>query len=583
MLDSPHVDTGTVPTHPLIRTPDSSAFTAAMRKEQDVMSASALRESRSTNLSFARSLVHRMTENSWRVELQALDIDSHGQGSAVYNIEAEGFSLKFAVFSHMPADSERQGRIADTGFDFFGVLAEGDADPHIFARDHDEFQKHMWKGRTDNTVLGWTVANRSHRLFEHVVEKLTEGGEPHLDVLTEGGGYLIRNAGYYGNGRQGTRAWETLGPENPLGYPYHCDLFTLFLWRCASFDIVEATARARAEHACQLTAAVKRSLGVGNSSGIGTAATLLKWPSWLSAYTTARETVLAYALTKPGPIPAAVVHNVLAELHEQDVEDASTRRGQEQAVMTVCSVLEDIIKNEQTSALATADGSPWKKIWNTAAARVNRHGQECLAAALINSYPEAVEVAVRMIPRAMAIPRATDPRMPAHDLVEIIETRYSWALKIDLTAPSSRERFWYRSEDNGENRRGFRFQDPGVEKESFVDVPGIVQALYTALKSVPGEVLTGEFLLQHPEHSLAVSRVQLANILPYSEIQENFLDRDFLPSDGVKGFLSMLGIERAVPTTSQWVRGVFFRGAPLPEELTGGVRVAAKNARRELV
>jgi hypothetical protein len=69
---------------------------------------------------------------------------------------------------------------------------------------------------------------------------------------------------------------------------------------------------------------------------------------------------------------------------------------------------------------------------------------------------------------------------------------------------------------------------------------------------------------------LAVARVQLAVASPYSELQANVIDRHFRASDGIRCFLTLLGLELLTPASPRWVRGVFYSGAPLPAEVAAG-------------
>src|SRR3954447_5613399 len=88
----------------------------------------------------------------------------------------------------------------------------------------------------------------------------------------------------YGNGRMGTRAWTSYaGTDRALSTPYHVDLFSVYLWRLVSFDLAEATARARNPNSAALDPHIKRHLGIGNSSGLGTVAAVQRWPARFAA------------------------------------------------------------------------------------------------------------------------------------------------------------------------------------------------------------------------------------------------------------------------------------------------------------
>jgi hypothetical protein len=536
---------------------------AVLRGEDEVLGASALRAMAPTRLSFARTLVARIVDRGWRIERRHLEIDGDGIGCAVYGIEAEGVELHFGAFCDPPVDGPRQGRIAEERFDFFGALMEGPVDRARLQRDHRAFLEHAWRGRTDNGCLGWSVANRSARLFDHVVERLAAGVQPDEDRLA--GGYLIRNAGFYGNGRHGTRSWGSLPVGHPLAYPYHVDLFTLYLWRLLALDVVEAAAGRRAPTAATLAPATRRELGIGNSSGIGTGVALLRWPAWLSAYTSARELALAAVRSLPAPRPETELERVAALL-----DDAARAPGTTPAAATVLSDAASAVRAyRRTGRLGDGESPtrPWLALSEWTGRQGNREALERLHAVLIEARPQAADALARRIPEAMAVERGVTPEMTVEELRRLLRDRFDWALDVDLDAPGARERFWYRSEDNGENRRGERALDPGAERETFVDVIGVVQALADALAGVDGATTVGRFLLERPEHALAVSRVQLAGRVAFSEVRANYLAADFVPADAIGYFLAVLGIDGALAVSPQWVRGVFFGGAELPEDV----------------
>src|SRR5262249_14902605 len=152
--------------------------------------------------------------------------------------------------------------------------------------------------------------------------------------------------------------------------------------------------------------------------------------------------------------------------------------------------------------------------------------------------------------------RELAPAMRLERVRELIETEYSWVLELDFSTETARHFFWYRSEENGENRRGERSVDVGVERETFIDVARSGRRLYDFVVSLPPTMTVGEFLLSDPEHTLAVRRVQTAGDNPYSELRADICAKDFLASDGIRSFLAILGLETATPASRRWVRGV---------------------------
>jgi hypothetical protein len=549
---------------PLIRPPD------------EVMGQPQLRAMTASKLSFAQSLIRRMTEHRWSLTLQLCDVAADGTGFLAYDIRAEELHLSFGVFVYPPLPLGHQRLFRDTKVEFLGILLDGPVDVARFERERAEFDGRLWRGRTDSQVYGWTIASRGTRTFEDVVDTLVSGRQPDVTVLDANGGYLIRNGGYYGNGRMGTRAWHSYASAGgALSTAYHVDLFSVYLWRLVSLDLVDATARARNPRAAALDPSIRRHVGIGNSSGLGTVAALVRWPARLSAYILARELAFAYVKSRPGPIldePQRRLHDLLTNAAvayrnapAADPELLEPRDDVSTALLKARAELDRLASD----APGDSTTRPWSELVETVRTYGSPEAVEVLHALLLELYPEVVEFG-RVTVAGMVRPQVVDPTMSVGELRHALEAHFSWALTADLESAGKREFFWYRSEENGENRRGERSVDVGVERETFMDVAGTSRRLYDFLADVPASTSVGRFLLEEPEHALAVARVQLAEDSPFSELRASVCDTDFLASNGIRCFLAVLGIELPTPHSGRWVRGLFFRGAPLPEDLAAG-------------
>ncbi|MEW6438827.1 MAG: hypothetical protein AB1508_16840 [Pseudomonadota bacterium] len=573
----PYLSQGWFDTHGIS---DVDLVLANLRSESCVMRPARLRAIKATPLSFARSLVKRMIAEKWRIERRLIDIDRDGVGKLIYRIFAAGRDFTFVVFSRRSDGTEHPGRIFESNFDLLAALFEGDVDDSRIEHEQQQLDGRLWQGRTDNSCLGWTLANRSVRFFNHIVEHLTQGRQPDKEFLKSGGGYIIRNAGWYGNGRFGSRSWKALGPRHPFSYPYHLDIFPLYLWRTVGFDIVETMARLRNPGAAAvLSAHTKAWMGIGNSSGIGMVAALVRWPAWMSAYNFPRELALAIILSQRGPVDTGAAESLCRLLRRAidyyAEQPDSLIKGVERASV-IKSGLEQVAMNaERMLGELSVGRSPkfgyWRAVTDFADMLGTVELSEQVNALLIQAHPEISDAMLDLFQQAMKVERTLDPTMDVAELRSIIARRYRWALEIDQLASGARKYFWYRSEENGENRRGERVIDPGEERESFVDVVGSIHALSADLARQNSNVAVAEFLLRHPEMSHAVSRVQLAAGFPYTEIRGNIIDANFLPMDGIRFLLSTMGLESSHPNSNQWVRGTFLQGAPLPEAIKQGI------------
>lgn len=550
---------------------DPTAFWAAMRPEAVVMSPEALRAVKATRLSFARTLTKRMTDERWRVDLRYLDVDAVGDGLLLYDISAANQRFTFVARSVRSDGQDRLGRFYESNYDFYGAVLEGRATLERAREEAGRMERHVWSGRTDLATLGWTVANRSNRFFSHVADRLVAGRQPDLSLVATGGGYIIRNAGWYGNGRHGSRAWLSLPPDHAFAHPYHLDLFALYMWRLVGIDVVDAmAAKVAPSVAVSLDEESRRFLGVGNSSGIGMVAALVRWPAWLGTFNLLREMVIARALTRQR-VPDGALEKLRHMLDnaekfyrqqpQLDVAEVEQPKAIADGLATLAIDLAQLGASPSTEY-------PFRQLAEKAAATSSREVLEQLYALLIEIEPHFAAAVDTLLYQSMNMPRTIDPWMTVGAMSRLLDERYGWALSLDLSTSGARHHFWYKSEENGENRRGERDVDPGIDNETFVDVAGSIQVLAAALASTDTSMSMAEFLLAYPEMSNAVSRAQLAQRLPYTEIQANIIHRDFLPMDGIRFLLSTYGLENSMPYSTRWVRGVFFQGAPLADELS---------------
>ena len=141
----------------------------------------------------------------------------------------------------------------------------------------------------------WTRANRSTRLFSHIVESLSTGRQPDVEKLASVG-YLLRTTGFAANGRNGTRPFDYFRETgHPLSSVYQVQMLASLMWREYSYDLVEHLATVANPRADRLDPRIKRFMGVGNSSGIGLAPFVTRHPKLIHAWILARESALAEA------------------------------------------------------------------------------------------------------------------------------------------------------------------------------------------------------------------------------------------------------------------------------------------------
>ncbi len=531
----------------------------------DVATPEALSALKASRLSFLRILVQRMAAERWRIARERFDLDDRGRGVAVYRIETGGAPLHFIVFSDELAEEARTDRIIANHYDGEAILCFGDVTPERIEAQRGQFADFLY-GRADIQTLGWTRVNRSGRVFEHVVDALANGRQPDVDTVMTAG-YLLRNNGYWGNGRHGSASFGGLPEGEAVADPYHADLLTLYMWRVFSHDLVEHIAARRGPGAVPLHPALKRYLGVGNASGLGLIPFVIRHPRRIHGWCAARETAIARVTAAPATqADGARLRNILDRAAVYFSEGIQVRAG---VFAGSARLVEDIQAIAARLDERCAENT-WKPLCDWAAGAVHPEALETLHSALLEIYPDLCAEARAMMLRPVATPEDLNPEQTAGELRRALEDRYGWALEIDLQAKDARRHFWYLSADNLEPRHGVRGVDPMEEHETFVDVVGLVQGLHEAVAELPPEETLDRLLFARPDLRYAVERVQSTEGYEHGEVRANIIDAAFEPCHLIRFLLTVYGMEKLDPQSRLWVRGTFLQGAPLPEDIAAG-------------
>ena len=559
---------------------EAEAVAALMRPASRCMTPIALSAFKSTRVSFARVLARRMIEQRWRIRRERFECDAEGSALGVYAIEIGTHRLTYVMRSFRWDGVEKVGRRSDGAMrDMFGAIFLGTPDDDRIAREIATFDlRDADMMRTDSAVAGWTPGSRSSRFFDHVVDSLTAGRQPDTNVIGVGTGYLLRNGGYLGSGRNGTLSFEGYGTDHPFSHPFFADLFGLYMVRQVSLDLVDGIAKARNPSAARLSPDVARFIGVGNSSGQGMCVALQRWPHWVSTWITVRELALAYAKSRRvgagGGAGASSTERLLELLRRSADYYTSVQAQCEDYVVPHAKLAANLLVFRDWVRDASSSVSAGRRHWGDLVARAEAEFDpesiEQINSLLVETFPEFADAAADYLPIGANLERDLVPEMSVGFLRGLMRDRYDWALRTDLSQSKTRQNFWYHSIDNGEQRRGERIIDPHEEYESFIDHIGLAQRLATVLACYPDDAAVAEVIADMPDLAFAASRVQYLAGLPYCEIRGGLIDRDFLPSHLIRFFLAALGMECSNPLSTRYVRGVFFPGMPLPAELELG-------------
>ncbi len=551
--------------------------TLALRPPGEIMTPEGLSAFKASRLSFLRCMIRRMVAERWAVEPVRFELDAEGRGTVVYRLDNPGRELHFVVLSDNLPEERRTDRIIENHYDGEGFLCLGDPTEARIDFQRGQFRDFLL-GRADIQTLGWTRVNRSGRVFEAMVDALAAGRQPDIELVASAG-YLVRNNGFWGNGRHGTAIFPAFGEDEFLGQPYHTDLLTLFMWRHFSVDLAEHIARCRNPGAARFSPDIRRFIGAGNASGLGLVPFAIRHPLRVNTWIEVRETAIARAKARAaapdGPEAAgllALVDRAIAHYGEGIQVRPGIFQGSEGQVADLKRLRDRVAEFVAHGTVAgERPDLPWAALADWAAANLHREGLELLHSLLIEIHPDIAEALEgRMLAR---VDDATDvrPEQRVEDLMTSLARDYRWALDIDLSGEGARKHFWYISHDNLEPRHGLRGVDPGEEHETFVDLVGELQTLHRDLRAADPEQSLGAFLFAHPGRRAIVERVQSVAGLPYGEIRTNVLGEDFEPCHLIRFLLTQYGMEKLDPQSRLWVRGTFLQGAPTAADIAKGV------------
>ncbi|MEM9854527.1 MAG: hypothetical protein AAF841_08745 [Pseudomonadota bacterium] len=507
-----------------------------------------------TRLSFLRVLMRKLSEMNATVTRPLWEMSDKGHGRAVYTIRFAGRAYSLVAFSQALADEERTDRVIATKWDAAFVLFDGVPDDADLARlAHNVPLQEA--GRLGPRDLVLSRANKSVRLFEHVVQALRAGRQPDKQMIRDTG-YLMRTTAVYGNGKFGLADRETFAKRDGLTGPFAAEMLTVWLIRAFTHDLAEHLGGAPIDRA------LKRHLGIGNATGLGMAPFLVSHPMLLDAWFRVRETALARVLA-------------LGEISEEEAEALMKSASEAGKYLSSWRVSETDAQAE-IDALAGA-WSEFRAGFTKAAllspgglrrvfAKAKAHGtalEELAAAWLLEPFGALIDDLAEA--QATDATPELDAAMTCRALKALIEENCAWALECDFESPEAQAQFWYVSEEKLEPRLGLRGRDAGCERETPLDSARQFNALHEALPAA--ETPLWRFLAEHPEHRAAARRAQMLAHHPYAEVRANLLAQEAAPIHLLRAKLSFFGATRFDPKSRLWTRVTLAQGLPLHDEI----------------
>ena len=535
-----------------------------LRKPEIVMAPERLGAMHQNRISFVRSLIRKMAQQEWQVTKYEWQLSPQGFGHVIYKLVTPNDTYHLVVFCDEIADEERNDRVIAEKWDvtFALVLGEVNVDLLSQLRANVPLQE---AGRNSNNVLVLARANKSVRVFDHLVSHLSRGEQPNQKELAEVG-YILRTTAVYGNGKFGIADFKLLENNADFNQSFSAQMCAVYLLRQFSLDWVHYLATEQGGvNAVTLDRELQRYLGVGNATGLGMAPYLINHPCIVDQWMFAREMALSAVLNAPvirerkEPLQT-LLHKGVRHLQQvitiNEHQDALNHRAVSELNELIAS-LDNIV----------AKSSTWEDVV-THSNGMSLEAQEMLLSCLMEIYPELVDRFEEKMNGNENLSLPSGKKI--QDLITTLEACYQWAIKTDFTKPENNYWFWYRSQDKEEPRLGVRGEEKGEDRELPLDIGRQVYRLYHALLKCEASMSLAEFLVEHPQYRAISRRVWTLGHKALGDIQMNVLHKSSLPMHLLRCKLAVFGATKFDPRSDRWVRVTFFQGAPLLDEVHDG-------------
>ena len=187
-----------------------------------------------SRLSFLRILLRRIQAEGWQFSRPVWDVDAQGVGRAVYEMKGPERTYSLVAFAHDLPDDMRSDRVIATAWDATFTLFDGMPTPQDLDRlvQNVPYQE---AGRVSQNELCLSRANRSVRLFSHVVDRLSQGQQPDTSEV-DSVGYLMRTTAVYGSGKFGAADRVPIAERSEFSAPFPADMLSVWLLRAFTIE-----------------------------------------------------------------------------------------------------------------------------------------------------------------------------------------------------------------------------------------------------------------------------------------------------------------------------------------------------------
>ena len=536
-----------------------------LRDPNTIMKLSRLGSFHQSKLSFLRSFLNEFKD--WDYSRDLFNLDKDGYGEAVYSFKKGNRVYSLVCFANQIKDEERSDRVIATKWDAAFTLHDGVPSKGDIERLKNEVPKQE-VGRLSFKELTLSRANKSVRVFNHVVDSLSEGKQPDLELLSKVG-YLYRTTAVYGSGKFGLADRFRIKNREEINGPFRLEMMLVYLVRQFTFDQVNHVAHHKnPKTAVKLDKQICKNLGIGNSTGLGMAPFIVNHPTLLNNWILSRET----ALKKIREIKD--VQDKDAELFIDCVKKSLTNitswntdsEYQQNKIKSLLKNIRKFIDYIENSFDFKAE-YPFNKIYLWLEQNVCEECIEYVVSIMMEPYNHIIEPLVSNMSSDEDKYFNIPTNRTVNELKKIIEKKYPNILDINFDQKESQQNFWFISKNKEEPRLADRFEEHGSELEQPLAIARDIKKLYEKLFLEKENLTIAQFLSSNSEFRHVIRRAFIVEKFPYSEIQDNTIGKDIIPIDMLRLKLSFFGALKFDPRSDKWLRICMFQGAPLPTEL----------------
>ena len=537
----------------------------SLRDPKILMKLSKLGSFHQSKLSFLRSFLNEFKD--WEYRRDLFNLNQNGYGRAVYSFSKNNRTYSLICFANEIKDEERSDRVIATKWDAAFTLHDGIPTDQDIDRLANEVPKQE-VGRLSYKELTLSRANKSLRLFNYVVDCLSNGQQPDVNNLSKVG-YLYRTTAVYGSGKFGLADRFRIKNRDEILGPFRLEMMLVYLVRQFTFDQVNHIAKNRNPGlAVQLDPNICRNLGIGNSTGLGMAQFIVNHPELLNNWIFARET----ALKKIRQIEKVSNKdfNIFKDCLIKSLKNVTSWHTEsEYQNNKIKSLLNDLEKFIDFLNKGSLENKPFlfNEIYTWIEDNLNDECIEYIVSMMMEPYDNIVNPLLKNMSADEELSFNIPIDRTVEELRSIIEKNYPDILKIDFSKNENNQNFWFISKNKEEPRLADRYKDHGSDLEQPLAIARDIKKLYEILFISKNSLTIGKFLMDHNEYRHVVRRAFITEKFPYAEIQDNTIGSNLMPIDMLRLKLSFFGALKFDPRSDKWLRICMFQGAPLPNEL----------------